>query len=82
MLALLGIYWLAGPITLLVLPIAALWNLTIYRIQSRMLKRESIEMEKSLWGFVLFAFAYPLIMQPVSVWGYLAELFGRKKQWG
>ncbi|WP_394728901.1 glycosyltransferase [Altererythrobacter sp. GH1-8] len=82
LLALLGVYWLAGPITLLVLPIAALWNVTIYRIQSRMLRREGIKMEKSLWGFFLFAFAYPLVMQPVSVWGYLAELFGRKKQWG
>ena len=81
-LALLGVYWLAGPITLLVLPLAAMWNVIIYRIQTRMMKREGITMEKSLWGFFLFAFIYPLVMQPVSVWGYLAELFGGKKQWG
>jgi biofilm PGA synthesis N-glycosyltransferase PgaC len=81
-LAFLGIYWLAGPITLLVLPLAALWNLVIYRIQTRMLKRENIEMEKSALGFVLFALIYPFLMQPVSVWGYWAELTGGKKQWG
>jgi biofilm PGA synthesis N-glycosyltransferase PgaC len=81
-LALLGVYWLAGPITLLVLPLAALWNVVIYRIQTRMMKREGIRMEKSLLGFILFAFIYPLVMQPVSVWGYVSELFGRKKQWG
>ena len=81
LLAIFGIYWLAGPITLLVLPLAALWNIVIYRIQMRMLKRNDIEMKKSFPGFVLFAFLYPFIMQPVSVWGYLSELFGRKKEW-
>ena len=80
-LAFLGIFWLAGPITLLVLPLAALWNVVIYRIQTRMLKRNNIDMEKSLRGFLLYAFIYPLLMQPVSVWGYLAELTGGRKQW-
>ncbi|MXP13613.1 glycosyltransferase [Altererythrobacter confluentis] len=80
-LALFGIFWLAGPVTLLVLPIAALWNLVIYRIQMRMLKRQNIRMKRSVWGFVLFAFVYPLLMQPVSVWGYFAEFTGGKKQW-
>ena len=80
-LAFLGIFWLAGPITLLVLPLAALWNIVIYRIQTRMLKREDVEMKRSVWGFILYAFIYPLLMQPVSVWGYVSELFGRKKQW-
>lgn len=80
-LAFLGIFWLAGPITLLLLPLAALWNVVIYRIQTRMLKRNDIEMEKSLRGFLLYAFIYPLLMQPVSVWGYFAELTGGRKQW-
>jgi biofilm PGA synthesis N-glycosyltransferase PgaC len=81
-LALCGIYWLAGPITLLVLPLAALWNLVIFRIQMRMLKRAGIEMKLSLPGFALFALGYPLMMQPVSLWGYVAELTGRRKEWG
>lgn len=81
LLALFGIYWLAGPITLLVLPLAALWNIIIFRIQMRMLRRNDIEMKKSFPGFLLFAFVYPFIMQPVSVWGYLSELFGHKKEW-
>ncbi|WP_273544195.1 glycosyltransferase [Croceicoccus gelatinilyticus] len=80
-LAAFGIFWLAGPLTLLVLPLAALWNVIIYRIQMRMLKRQDIKMKRSLWGFILFSLIYPLIMQPVSVWGYFAELTGGKKQW-
>lgn len=81
-LAFFGFYWLAGPITLLVLPLAALWNLVIFRIQMRMLRRAGIGMKRSLAGFALFALAYPLLMQPVSLWGYVAELTGRKKEWG
>ena len=81
LLAVFGIYWLAGPITLLVLPLAMLWNILIFRIQTRMLRRNDITMKKSLLGFFLFAFIYPFVMQPVSVWGYLSELFGRKKEW-
>lgn len=81
LLAMFGIYWLAGPITLLVLPLAALWNIVIYRVQTRTLRREGIEMEKSWWGFFLYAFIYPFVMQPVSVWGYAAELVGGKKNW-
>ena len=81
-LAFCGFYWLAGPITLLVLPLAALWNLVIFRIQMRMLRRAGIEMKRSLAGFVLFTLAYPLLMQPVSLWGYVAELTGRRKEWG
>jgi biofilm PGA synthesis N-glycosyltransferase PgaC len=82
LLALCGIYWLAGPITLLVLPLAALWNLVIFRIQMRMLRRSGIEMKRSWAGFLAFALAYPLLMQPVSLWGYIAELTGRRKEWG
>lgn len=81
-LAFCGVYWLAGPITLLVLPLAALWNLVIFRIQMRMLRRAGIEMKRSLAGFAFFALAYPLLMQPVSLWGYGAELTGRRKEWG
>jgi biofilm PGA synthesis N-glycosyltransferase PgaC len=81
-LALLGIFWLAGPITLLVLPLAALWNLVIFRIQTRMLKRTGVDMERSRRGFLFYLGIYPLLMQPVSVWGYAAEMAGRKKEWG
>ena len=81
-LALLGLFWLAGPITLLVLPLAAVWNLLIFRIQTRMLKRAGVEMKRSWRGFLFYVGIYPLVMQPVSVWGYAAEMAGRKKEWG
>jgi biofilm PGA synthesis N-glycosyltransferase PgaC len=80
-LALFGIFWLAGPVTLLVFPLAAVWNLVIYRIQTRMLKREGVTMERSHRGFLLYVLIYPLVMPPVSLWGYVAEMAGRTKGW-
>ena len=81
-LACFGMFWLAGPITLLVLPLAALWNLVIYRIQSRMLRRLGVRMTYSWRGFAAYVGIYPLLMQPTSVWGYAAEMTGRSKEWG
>lgn len=81
-LAMFGIFWLAGPMTLLVLPMAALWNLVIYRIQTRMLKRLGVTMARSWRGFAAYVGIYPLLMQPISVWGYAAEMTGRSKEWG
>jgi biofilm PGA synthesis N-glycosyltransferase PgaC len=81
-LALFGVFWVAGPITLLVLPLAAMWNLVIYRMQLKMLRAQSIQMERSRSGFLFYIIAYPLLMQPISLWGYLLEFAGGKKQWG
>lgn len=81
-LACLGIFWLAGPITLLVLPLAAAWNLIIYRIQSRTMKRAGIRVEHDWLGFLYYTLLYPVLMQPIAVWGYAAEMGGRTKEWG
>lgn len=81
-LALLGYFWLAGPMTLLTLPLAALWNIVIFRIQSRMFRREGLAIRhpyRSLFVYVLF---YAIVMQPVSLWGYATEVIGRRKKWG
>lgn len=81
LLAMFGIFWVAGPITLLVLPLAALWNLVIFRIQNRMLTRIGLKMKRSRPGFISYVFIYPLLMQPISLWGYGAELTGGTKKW-
>jgi biofilm PGA synthesis N-glycosyltransferase PgaC len=80
--ALLGIYWIAGPVTLAVLPLAGLWNLIIYRKQSRMLKQLDLKLDPSWKGLFFYLFVYTIAMQPVCVWGYASELLGRAKKWG
>jgi poly-beta-1,6-N-acetyl-D-glucosamine synthase len=81
-LALFGHYYLAGVFTLLVLPLAALWNYCIFLVQQKMFKRQDLEVRKNVSGFLFYVFGYSLLMQPVCVWGYASELAGMSKRWG
>ncbi|WP_265563993.1 glycosyltransferase [Sphingomicrobium arenosum] len=79
--ALFGYYWIVGPLTVAVLPLAMLWNGVIYRIQKKMFEAQGLRVTRNRRGFVFYCFAYTLIMQPVCVWGYVAELLGLRKKW-
>ena len=80
-LACFGIFWIAGPLTLAVLPLTVLWNSVIYRIQHGIYRREGLQVRRNIGGFLFYALAYSLLMQPVCVWGYLAEIIGLRKSW-
>jgi biofilm PGA synthesis N-glycosyltransferase PgaC len=80
-LACFGYFYIAGPLTVAVLPLTILWNGIIFRIQSRVYAREGLLVRRNIGGFLFYAFAYSLLMQPVCVWGYLAELLGLRKKW-
>lgn len=77
-----GIFWIAGPMTLAVLPLAGLWNLVIYRAQKRMVRRQGVDLRHNRGGLVFYLLVYTLLMQPVCVWGYAAEIMGLTKKWG
>ena len=81
-LALLGQFHLAGPMTLLVLPLAAVWNMMIFAIQRRMFNAQGLKVRRNIAGFFFYALAYSLLMHPVCVWGYVSELLGLPKTWG
>ncbi len=81
-LAAFGKFYIVGPATLAVLPLAVLWNLFIFRIQRRTFHAEHLRVRRNLGGFLFYAFAYSLLVQPVSVLGYGSELVGLRKTWG
>ncbi len=81
-LALFGYYYIAGVLTLLVLPLAAVWNYFIFRVQQRMFKRQDLHVRRNIGGFFFYVLGYTMIMQPVCVWGYISELLGLRKRWG
>lgn len=81
-LALFGYYWIAGIMTLLVLPLAALWNLIIFRVQSKMFKSQDLRVRRNVSGFLFYTLAYTMILQPVCVMGYAAEILRLRKTWG
>ena len=82
LLALFGIYWIAGPLTLLLLPMAGIVNLVMFKIQSRMFTRQGLRVRRNPAGFFFYALCYSFVMQPACVVGYAKELFNRNKNWG
>ena len=81
-LALFGIFWVAGPMTLALLPMALLMNLLMYRISLRMFDTQGLRVRRNVSGFLMYAFGYSLVLQPVSMIGYASELLGLRKSWG
>lgn len=81
-LALFGVYWIAGPMTLLVLPLALIWNAVIFRVQARMLHAQGLHVRRNIAGFLIYTFGYTMILQPVCVLGYASEVFKLRKTWG
>ncbi|APV52592.1 glycosyl transferase family 2 [Betaproteobacteria bacterium GR16-43] len=81
-LALFGIYWIAGPMTLILLPLSLLMNGVMYRVNAAMFEEQGLRVRFNPLGFVLYAVAYSVILQPACVAGYLSELFGWRRRWG
>ena len=81
-LALFGIYWIAGPLTLALLPMALGINYLMYRVGSQMFASNGLRVRRNLSGFLTYAFVYSLILQPACVAGYFSEVLGLRKTWG
>jgi poly-beta-1,6-N-acetyl-D-glucosamine synthase len=81
-LALFGIFWIAGPMTLLLLPMALVMNFLMFGIGRRMFAEQGLSVRRNISGFLVYAFAYSAILQPACVWGYFSEVFGMRKTWG
>ncbi|WP_028214109.1 hypothetical protein [Paraburkholderia mimosarum] len=54
-LALFGIYWIAGPMTLPVLPMAMFVNWIMFRIQSGMFAAQGLKVRRNAFGFVFYS---------------------------
>lgn len=81
-LALFGIFWIAGPMTLLVLPMAIVINGFMFRIQSRMFIEQGLKVRRNWLGFVCYSLLYGLVLQPACVVGYVQEFVTHTKRWG
>lgn len=76
------LYWVAGLMTLTVIPIAILWNTIIFRAQAKMFREQGLKVRHNPRGLVFYLVCYALMMQPMCVWGYAVESLGLKKKWG
>lgn len=81
-LAALGYYWIAGPMTLLLLPMAFMMNFFMFSIGSKMFDAQGLRVRRNISGFIVYALGYSFILQPACVFGYLSELLYLRKSWG
>jgi biofilm PGA synthesis N-glycosyltransferase PgaC len=80
-LALFGFYYIVGPLTLLVLPIAFLIVLVMYKKQKAVFDALNLKVRRNRLGFLVYMLVYQAIMSPICVVGYTQELFGATKRW-
>lgn len=81
-LAFFGYYWLAGPMTLLVLPITVLMNFLFYKAGFKTFKDLGLRVRKNYLGLFVYIVFYSSLMQLASIKGYSEEILQRSKNWG
>ncbi len=77
-----GVYWIAGPATLALLPMAFVVNYFTFRVGQQTFRHTRLRVRFNPLGFINYSLFYSLLMQPVALWGYASELLGTRKSWG
>ena len=80
-LALTGRYYIVGPMTVLVLPLAFLIVFLMYRKQKKVFDEVGLNVRRNLGGFFVYMLVYQAMMSPVCVAGYCQEIIGMRKRW-
>jgi biofilm PGA synthesis N-glycosyltransferase PgaC len=78
-LACFGVYWIVGPMTLSLLPMAFFLNWQMYLQGRKMFAAEGLHVRANALGFIFYVFAYGLILQPACVYGYFSEFLNLRK---
>lgn len=81
-LALFGYFFIAGPMTLVLLPLAGLINILMFSIGRKMFDANGLTVRRNISGFLTYTLAYSVFLQPACLLGYLSELLELKKSWG
>ncbi|MGH7844254.1 MAG: glycosyltransferase [Candidatus Binatia bacterium] len=80
-LALTGRYYIVGPLTLLLIPMAFLIVLVMYRKQKQVFNALGLKVRSNPLGFLVYLLVYQAIMSPICVIGYFQEIAGAVKKW-
>jgi biofilm PGA synthesis N-glycosyltransferase PgaC len=80
-LALFGNFAIVGPMTLAVLPLNLLLAGIMFHFSRQAFEEVGLKVRRNRLGYVGYLFTYQLFMSPVSVAGYLQELFGAARRW-
>lgn len=80
-LALFGHFYIVGPSTLLVLPLALLIVAVMYKKQKAVFNELGLRVRQNFAGFLVYMLVYQVLMSPICVIGYGQELLGLAKKW-
>ncbi len=80
-LALFGHFYIVGPSTLLVIPLAFLIVLIMFRKQKAVFNELGLRVRQNMAGFLVYMLVYQMLMSPICVIGYGQEIFGMTKRW-
>ncbi|MGL5312462.1 MAG: glycosyltransferase, partial [Peptostreptococcaceae bacterium] len=81
-LALFGKFYIVGPMLILVIPVTIASFLVLFLYQKkRVFDVLNLKVRHHYLSFIIFLLGYQLIMSPVSLYGYVQELFNMKRVW-
>jgi biofilm PGA synthesis N-glycosyltransferase PgaC len=80
--ALFGYYFIAGPLTIAVLPLGLLNNIIFFKGQRRLFKKVGLRVRKNIMGFFIYFLFYQIFMNPAVIHGYISEFAKLKRSWG
>ena len=76
-----GNFAIVGPMTLLVLPLNFCLSMIMFHLSKQSFDEVGLKVRQNRLGYLGYLFAYQLFMSPVSVAGYVQELFGARRRW-
>lgn len=77
-----GHFFVAGPLTVAVIPLGIINNLLFFLGQRDLFKESNLRIRKNKMGFFTYVLFYQFIMNPAVVYGYLSEFANFKRNWG
>ncbi len=81
LLALTGNFAIVGPMTLAVLPLNVLLSGIMFHLSRQSFREVGLKVRQNRIGYLGYLLTYQLVMSPVSVAGYVQELFRARRSW-
>lgn len=74
-------YAVVGLMTLLLLPLALVISVMMFRHQRRVFRAAGLNVRRNYLGFFGYLVAYQMVLTPASLAGYFGEFFNFRKAW-
>ncbi|HEY5494358.1 MAG TPA: hypothetical protein VIK15_07170 [Candidatus Anoxymicrobiaceae bacterium] len=80
-LAFTGRFYIVGPLSVLVLPLAFLVVIVMYYKEKHIFDLLGLRVRRNRFAAILYVLGYQFIMSPICMIGYCQEIAGSAKRW-